>query len=194
MPGGRCKSHHAKDPEHDEHHFMKALFPDRTPLGILNYLNRIHEHVNRCRSEVQILCTLHGSLGLYLRMEGACIIRSGIEGLVRTSVVQSLGLKVKQALIQPDLIVTLNGKSFAFLLEGCFRNIDAEALFRQSVTASLDLEWNCNKYHISTWSCILHANTDRFPADSRVVLRKCQPDSSPAQCSFQCQLPWTLDL
>ena len=73
------------------------------------------------------------------RMEGACIIRSGIEGIISTTAAHALGLKVKHALIQPDLIITLNGKSFAFLLEGCLRSINPATFYQQSVKDTLGL-------------------------------------------------------
>ena len=54
----------------------------------------------------------------YIRtMEGACILRKELEGIVSTACVTGYGLNLKVACgIIPDLIVTLKGKTLCFVL------------------------------------------------------------------------------
>ena len=56
----------------------------------------------------------------YIRtMEGACILRKELEGIVSTACVTGYGLNLKVACgIIPDLIVTLKGKTLCFVLAG----------------------------------------------------------------------------
>ena len=65
-------------------------------------------------------------------MEGACIVRKDLEGLVLNAA-EGCGLKVKHAQILPDVIITLGGRSFAFVLESCLRSLDATSLYDRSV-------------------------------------------------------------
>jgi len=49
-------------------------------------------------------------------MEGACILRKELDGIHPTSCVSQLGLNFRLGSILPDLIVTLKGKTFSFVI------------------------------------------------------------------------------
>ena len=68
------------------------------------------------------------------QIEGACIIRKDLEGSLIFKSAGQYRLKIKYAPIAPDLIITLGGKSFAFVFERCLRSIDASSLANRSVS------------------------------------------------------------
>ena len=122
----------------------------------------------------------------YIRtMEGACILRKELEGIVSTACVTGYGLNLKVACgIIPDLIVTLKGKTLCFVLASY-----AAAGNRAQLGEILE-RWVLRRAEGSCCALRRQGSRVQGPACVQGCKRKCQPavgNTDASTCPYRVQ-------